>query len=153
MTLTGKMISLIGASCLVAFAGAAPASADTKPCCFNDGQFFNSTPSTCNRYGGRVVRQEYCDRNYNGYNERYNQPDPGEFFARLLATVVLGYDDGYYDRDRRWHPWRNENEQNWYRQRHPDAYFDLRHDRDRDRNRRDWRNGRRQDWRRDGDRN
>jgi len=153
MNLTGKLISLLGASCLVAFASAVPASADTKPCCFNNGQYFNSTPSTCNRYGGRVVPQEYCDRNYNGYNERYSQPDPGAFFAIILGHALLGYADGYYDRDRRWHGWRNDNERNWFRQSHRDRYFDVRHDRDRDRNRRDWRNGRRQDWRRDGDRN
>ena len=153
MNLTGKLISLLGASCLVVFSSAVPASADTKPCCFNDGQFFNSTPSTCNRYGGRVVPQEYCDRNYNGYNERYSQPDAGDLFARLLVHVVLGYDDGYYDRDRRWHRWRNDRERDWFRQSHRDAYYDMRHDRDRDRYRRDWRNGRRQDWRREGHHN
>jgi hypothetical protein len=153
MNLTAKLISLLGASCIVAFASAAPASADTKPCCFNDGQYFNSTPTTCNRYGGRVVPQEYCDRNYNGYNGRYDKPDASALFEILLGIAVLGYEDGYYDRDRRWHRWRNDNERDWFRQRHRDKYFDVRRDRDRDRNRRDWRNGRRKDWRRDSGRN
>jgi hypothetical protein len=153
MTLTRKLISLFGASCLVAFASVAPASADEKPCCFNNGQYFNSTPTTCNRYGGRVVPQYYCDRNYNGYNERYSRPDAGDFFAIILGHALLGYADGYYDRDRRWHGWRNDHERDWFRQRHADSYFDIRHDRDRDRHRRDWRNGRRKDWRRDGDHN
>lgn len=152
MTLTGKLILLLGA-CVVAFASAVPASADTKPCCFNDGQYFNSTPTTCNRYGGRVVPQEYCDRNYNGYNERYNQPDPDPFFSVILGHIVLGYSDGYYDHDRRWHRWRNDREHHWFRQRHSDRYFDMPRYRDRDRYRRDWRNGRRKDWRRDGDHN
>jgi hypothetical protein len=45
----------------------------TKPCCFNDGEYFRSSPSTCRKYGGRVVQYEYCERQYynpnqNGYN-------------------------------------------------------------------------------------
>lgn len=37
-----------------------------KPCCFNNGEYFTSSPSTCRRYGGRVVRYEYCERSYYG---------------------------------------------------------------------------------------
>ena len=38
----------------------------TKPCCYNNGDYFNSTPSTCRKYGGRVVDYEYCERGYRG---------------------------------------------------------------------------------------
>ena len=55
---------------------ATPASAHEKPCCYNGGRYFNASPSTCYRYGGRVIRQEYCQRNY--YQGGY------------------GYDQGYY---------------------------------------------------------
>ena len=68
-----KLLSLLGATCVVAFAGIAPASAGTKPCCRNDGQYFNSSPSTCRHNGGRVVQQEYCQQNYDyNYNGNYN---------------------------------------------------------------------------------
>ncbi len=40
--------------------------AAAKPCCYNNGDYFNSTPSTCNKYGGRVVPYEYCERGYRG---------------------------------------------------------------------------------------
>ena len=74
MKLTGTVLSLLGASCLAAFATAAPASARAKPCCYNSGQYFNATPSTCYRYGGRVIQQEYCQRysqSYYGYDQQY----------------------------------------------------------------------------------
>lgn len=35
-----------------------------KPCCYNNGQYFNTTPSTCRKYGGQVAPQEYCLRRY-----------------------------------------------------------------------------------------
>ncbi len=68
-------------------------------------------------------------------------------FSINLGDVALGYQDGYYDRDRRWHRWNNNAERDWYRQRRRDAYFAMRRDNDRDRYRRDWWNGRRDDWR------
>jgi hypothetical protein len=50
-----------------------------KPCCYNRGQYFNSTPKTCRRYGGQTVPQEYCAYAYgyqggHGYNYNPNQP-------------------------------------------------------------------------------
>lgn len=71
-------------------------------------------------------------------------------FSIRLGNVVIGYEDGYYDRDRRWHKWRNNSERNWYRQYRRDSYFAMRRDRDRDRFRRDWWEGRRSDWRSGG---
>lgn len=86
-----RFLSLISASCLFAIAALAPAQAGeasrasnatyvtrgdaadvlfkraaSKPCCYNNGDYFNSTPSTCNKYGGRVVPYEYCERGYRG---------------------------------------------------------------------------------------
>jgi hypothetical protein len=162
MKLTGTLISLLGASCLVAFASAAPAAARTKPCCYASGEYFNSTPSTCQRYGGRVVEQDYCQGNYQGnygnyqgdYGNDYrygNDYGPsrrnGVSFSFVLGNVAFGYSDGYYDRNRRWHGWRNNTERNWYQRNHRDSYHHMRRDHDRDHNRRDWRNGRRHDWR------
>ena len=71
-------------------------------------------------------------------------------FSISLGNVVFGYSDGYYDNNRRWHTWRNDNERNWYRQNHGQTYYQLSRDRDRDRYRRDWWEGRRNDWREDG---
>jgi hypothetical protein len=142
MKTTGTLISLIGASCLVAFASATPALADTKPCCRTaSGAYANSTPTTCTRYGGRVVAQRFCQGNYRG---------PGRTdasFSISLGNVVIAYSDGYYDSNRRWHGWRNDNERNWYQNNHRDRYHGVRHDSDNDRKRRDWRDGKRKDWR------
>lgn len=38
----------------------------SKPCCYNNGEYFYSTSKTCRRYGGRVVQFEYCQRAYYG---------------------------------------------------------------------------------------
>lgn len=69
-----RKLSLTIASALLAFmtliAGSSVASADSKPCCYNNGEYFQSTPSTCNRYGGRTVPYEYCERQY--YQYQYN---------------------------------------------------------------------------------
>ena len=147
---------------IVAFAGSVtPAMADSKPCCsYWSGEYVQSSPSTCRKYGGRVVSQDYCYGYYNdGYNNGYNNGHgydngygydrrrSGVSFSINLGDVVIGYSDGYYDRSRRWHRWRNDDERNWYRQNRRAAYFDMIRDRDNDRHRRDWRDGRRQDWR------
>jgi len=71
----------------------------------------------------------------------------GITFSITLGNAVFGYTDGYYDRNRRWHRWRNAQERRWYQANHRDSFYNLRHDRDRDDNRRNWRNGRSQDWR------
>ena len=71
---------------------ATPASAHEKPCCYNNGGYFNTTPSTCYRYGGRVIRQEYCQRYYqgnNGYDQRY-YGDNGGYGDNDDATVAGG---------------------------------------------------------------
>lgn len=71
----------------------------------------------------------------------------GPDFAIVLGNVVFAYSDGYYDRDRRWHPWRSDAEREWYRRNNSRSYYDIRRDRDNDRRRRDWRERRRDDWR------
>ena len=102
MKLTGTLISLLGASCLTAFATATPASAGAKPCCYNNGQYYNATPSTCYRYGGRVIQQEYCQRYYgnNGYGYQGNY---GNGYQGNYGYFEGNY-GGYYDNnDRRRH--------------------------------------------------
>lgn len=156
MKTTGTLLSLLGASCLVAFAATtAPAQAASKPCCYNNGDYYEASPRTCRNYGGRVVQQEYCRGDYYDDRGRYGD-DRGDYgrrgggdasFSIQFGNVVFGYSDGYYDRDRRWHGWRSDAERNWYRQHRRSSYHHMNRDRDRDRNRRDWREGRRGDWR------
>ena len=69
-------------------------------------------------------------------------------FSIQLGNVQIGYVDGYYDSNRRWHSWRSDAERNWWRQNRRNQYFAMRHDRDTDRWRKDWRNGKRKNWRR-----
>jgi hypothetical protein len=87
-----------------------------KPCCYNNGDYFNSTPSTCHKYGGRVVPYEYCERGYRGAdNGRSWGGKPccyanGQFFnayrktCRRYGGTLVRQDrcDGYYD-DQQWY--------------------------------------------------
>lgn len=146
MNMTKAILPLLGASCLAVFATAAPAQAASKPCCYNNGEYFQSSPSTCRNYGGRVVEQEYCVGGYYG-DRGYRDRNDGPSFAIQLGDIVIAYSDGYYDRHRRWHRWRNDRERSWYQQNRRASYYNTSRDRDRDRKRRDWRDGRRNDWR------
>lgn len=88
----------------------------TKPCCYNNGDYFNSTPKTCNKYGGRVVPYEYCERGYRGSdNGRSWGGKPccfanGQFFNARRNTcqryggTLVRQDrcDGYYN-NQRWY--------------------------------------------------
>lgn len=76
--MTMRLLTLVAAMCFAAIAAGGSAQAGesrlssdgffqrvaSKPCCYNSGEYFNSTPSTCRRYGGRVVPYEYCERSY-----------------------------------------------------------------------------------------
>jgi len=42
------------------------------------------------------------------------------------------YSDGYYDRNRHWHSWRNTRERNWYRSNYSHSYRSMRRDSDHD---------------------
>jgi hypothetical protein len=87
------------------------------------------------------------DWRYGGGGSYGGGPD----FAIVLGNVVFAYSDGYYDRDRRWHSWRSDEEREWHRRHNARTYYDYRRDRDEDRWRRDWREGRGNDWRRGDD--
>ncbi|MGQ0532807.1 MAG: hypothetical protein ACT4OF_08990 [Caulobacteraceae bacterium] len=56
-----------------------------------------------------------------------------------LGNVSVGYRNGYYDHDRRWHRWRSHDHRNYYRRHYRSRYHDsyYRHDR-RGRRHRDW---------------
>ena len=71
-------------------------------------------------------------------------------FSVSLSNAQFGYNDGYYDNDRRWHNWRTDGERDWYRQHRSQTYYQMVRDDDRDNYRRDWREGRRDDWRNAG---
>jgi hypothetical protein len=147
MKKTGLILSLLGASMFGAIATAVPAAADTKPCCYNDGEYFHSSNKTCTRYGGRVVSQRFCDgRGYyrNSYPGDYRSNGPS--FAIQIGDIVFAYSDGYYDRHRRWHRWRNDAERDYYRRHYSGRYYGYSRDRDRDQRRRDWWEGRRDRW-------
>jgi hypothetical protein len=47
-----------------------------------------------------------------------------------VGDVAYAYQDGYWDRDHRWHEWRNDEEMRQYKDAHRDRYRDYRHDRD-----------------------
>jgi len=165
MTSFTKLISMVGATIVVALASTtAPAFADSKPCCYNNGQYFTSTPSTCTRYGGQVLPLEYCRGNYqgnyggypnnyggypNGYGYEEPRRRPAINFSILLGNIVFAYRDGYYDNGRRWHNWRNDAERNWFYHNRRDRFHDMYRDNDRHRGRREWREGRGRDWRHD----
>jgi hypothetical protein len=46
------------------------------------------------------------------------------------GDVDFAYRDGWYDRDRRWHRWHNDDESRWYRRHYSRHYYDYDHDRD-----------------------
>jgi hypothetical protein len=139
----GKLLSLLGASCVVAFAASAPAEAAAKPCCYyGNGTYRNASVSTCRKNGRQIVEQRFC------YAGAYGPNRGGDVsFSISLGGVVIAYSDGYYDGSRRWHRWNNDRERDWYRDHHKSQYHHMRRDDDHDRRRRDWRDGRRNDWR------
>jgi len=53
-------------------------------------------------------------------------------FSFSIGNVAMGYNDGYYDRNRRWHAWRNAQERNWYRAHYSRNFRSMRRDDDRD---------------------
>jgi hypothetical protein len=144
MNTTAKLLTLAGAAGAIAFAmPAAPALADSKPCCYNNGEYFESSPSTCRRYGGYTVDYSYCSRYYDGgygsyYDRGYYDRGPSVSFSIDLGNVILGYSDGYYDRYHRWHRWRSDREREYYRKHRGHSYHHMRRDEDRSHRWRDW---------------
>ena len=51
--------------------------------------------------------------------------------------VAFGYSDGYWDRDRQWHDWKNKEESEHYRAENREHYYDRKHDEDKDKGWRD----------------
>ena len=49
-----------------------------------------------------------------------------------FGDVAFAYSDGYWDREHRWHRWRDRDEAYRYRTAYREHYYDWRHDRDRD---------------------
>jgi hypothetical protein len=118
MRLLGTVGTLLGASCILAFATAAPAQA--KPCCYNDGRYYEASTRTCYRYGGEVVPRRYCYR-YGHYDDDYY--GRGRVSIGIdFGDIWIGYSDGYYDRHRRWHRWRSHHDRDRFRRHHPRRY-------------------------------
>ena len=53
-------------------------------------------------------------------------------FSFRIGDVRVAYNDGYYDRNYRWRPWRSVRERNWYRTNYRANYRWMRRDADRD---------------------
>lgn len=54
-------------------------------------------------------------------------------FSFRMGDVGVAYDDGYYDRSRRFHRWHHQREREWYRANYQRHYYrPMRHDHDRD---------------------
>lgn len=47
-------------------------------------------------------------------------------------VVAFGYNDGYWDREHRWHAWRNREEMARWREANREHFYDRRHDREHD---------------------
>lgn len=45
---------------------------------------------------------------------------------------AFGYTDGYWDRDRKWHEWRNREEAEHFRAENREHYYERKHDRERE---------------------
>jgi hypothetical protein len=43
------------------------------------------------------------------------------------GIIALGYRDGYWDRDRHWHEWRNHEDAEWYRNHSAEHFYDREH--------------------------
>jgi len=54
-------------------------------------------------------------------------------FSFDTGAVAFAYSDGYWDRDRRWHSWRNAREAREYRASYGDRYRHRKHTRERNR--------------------
>ncbi len=52
-------------------------------------------------------------------------------FSVRLGNAAFGYSDGYWDREHRWHRWRNAAEHRYYREHYAEHYYKVRHDNDR----------------------
>lgn len=111
-----RFLSMICGIIMVAFAGIAAAgeqnasyvpgvrdaqftTVDSKPCCFNDGEYFQSTPSTCRRYGGRVVPFDYCQRYQGPYGGGGYGHGPGygyNDYGYRYSNKPCCYNDGYF---------------------------------------------------------
>ncbi len=49
-----------------------------------------------------------------------------------IGNIAFAYQDGYWDRGRHWHTWRNDDELRYYRNASGNQYYDWKHDRDSD---------------------
>jgi len=63
-------------------------------------------------------------------------------FSVSLGNAAFGYSDGYWDRDHRWHAWRNRQESQYFRDHYGEHYVASRHDRDRKDRDKGWRSER-----------
>jgi hypothetical protein len=66
----------------------------------------------------------------------------GVDFSVSLGNAAFGYSDGYWDRDHKWHAWRNKDEAQYFRAHNAEHYTEAKHDKDRNDHDQGWRNDR-----------
>jgi hypothetical protein len=75
----------------------------------------------------RAYRYRHADT-YRDWNHDRNGNDG--VVTVSFSDVSMGYRDGYWDNERRWHRWNNDGDTRMYRFQHANTYRDYNHDRD-----------------------
>ncbi len=146
---------IVGAIAAVTFADVSQAAArDTFAFSFNTGDVaFAYSDGYWDRnhkwHGWRNAREHNEYRRYNGDAYRaargrdngWRDENLDYQFSFDLGSVAFAYSDGYWDRNRQWHTWRDAREAREYSRFNPRAYKATRHTRERN-----------QGWRGDQDR-
>ena len=73
----------------------------------------------------QTYRSEY-PKTYRDYN---HDRDGNAVIGVSFGDVSMGYRDGYWDNERRWHRWNGDNDYQTYRSEYPKTYRDYNHDR------------------------
>lgn len=138
--------SLLLAAAVVAL-GTGAASAASYDHSYDQNNYYNQ--SAYNHYTGsnkNIYRKGY-DRGFRdgfirgqrdnrfqgaGYGPGYGAPGGTVGVSFDFGEVAFGYQDGYWDRGRHWHNWRNDDEMRSYRNASGNKYYDWKHDRDSD---------------------
>lgn len=152
-----KMLLAASAICTAGLVGTVPAAAQSGfsfrvgdvAMAYSDGYYDRSNRwhawrdarehawySTNYRQSYRSMRR---DQDRDGIPNRYDRDRDGDGVPNYRDSRpnnpwvgAIGYRDGYYDRNNRWHAWRNERERNWYRVTYRNSYRGMRRDSDRD---------------------
>jgi len=82
------------------------------------------------RWNGDNDYQLYRSEHANTYRDYNHDRDGNAVIGVSFNDVSMGYRDGYWDNERRWHRWNNDGDYRTYRYQHGSTYRDYNHDRD-----------------------